>query len=212
VNGKVGMIYRATDDVRVGFSFSTPTWYQISDSFSEALDTRYKRANGTTIEPYTNTPAIYDTDYTLRTPYRVNGGLSAIVNKQGLLTADVEYVDYSSVNFRTDDRVAEQNTNDNIRDNYKAAVNLRVGGEYKINNLMLRAGYNRMGSPFQNRDVASDILSAGIGLRSSIIYVDLTYQNASVNTTNTPYVISKDYADYGATGAGRNSYYKKHPE
>lgn len=205
VNGKIGMIYRATGDVRVGFSFSTPTWYQISDSFSEVLDTRYKRANGSSIEPYTNTPAIYDIDYSLRTPYRVNGGISAILNKQGLITADVEYVDYSSVNFKTDDRITEQNTNNDIRDNYKAAVNLRVGGEYKIKNLMLRAGYNRIGSPLQNVDVASDILSAGVGLRTGLIYVDLTYQNASVNTSSTPYVISKDYADYGATGAGETA-------
>jgi hypothetical protein len=205
VNGKIGLIYRATQDVRVGLSFSTPTWFQISDSFAESLDTRFKRANGSSIEPYTNTPAIYDTDYTLRTPYRVNGGLSAIINKQGLLTADIEYVDYSSVKFKTGERIAEQNTNNEIRDNYKAAVNLRVGGEYKINNLMLRAGYNRSGSPFQAQDVTADILSAGIGLRSSMIYVDLTYQNASVNTTNTPYVISSDYADYGSTGAGETA-------
>ena len=206
LNAKVGIIYRATDAVRVGLSFISPTWLQISDSFSESLDTRYTRANGSAITPaYTNDPSIFDTDYTLRTPYRINGGLSTIINQQGLLSADVEYVDYSSVNFKSNDRILDQTTNNNIRDSYKAAVNFRVGGEYKIENVMLRAGYNRSGSPFKNLDFTTDILSAGIGFRSSLLYVDLTYQNATVNSNNTPYVISKDYPDYQFTGAGETA-------
>lgn len=205
VNGKIGMIYRATDAVRVGLNFTTPTWYQISDTFSEYLDTRYNRANGSPISPYTNNPQIYDTEYTLRTPYRVNGGLSAIINQQGLISADIEYVDYSSVNFKTNDRIAEVNTNEDIRDNYQAAVNLRVGGEYKINNMMLRAGYNRIGSPLKEIEVSSDILSAGIGFRSNMLYLDLTYQNATTNTTSTPYLISNSYPDFGTTGAGETA-------
>jgi long-subunit fatty acid transport protein len=183
-NGKIGMIYRATDAVRVGLSFISPTWIKVSDSFSESLDTRYTKATGGAIPPYTNSPQIYDTDYTLRTPYRVNGGLSAIISQQGLLSADVEYVDYSSINFSIGDRIAEQNTNDDIRDRYQAAVNFRLGGEYKVNNLMLRAGYNRTGSPFKDIEISSDILSGGIGFRSSLLYVDLTYQNATFNTTS----------------------------
>lgn len=205
VNGKLGMIYRATEDVRVGVSFITPTWFQISDTFSESLDTRFTRANGGAIAPYTNNPQIYDTDYTLRTPFKVNGGLSAIVNKQALLSADIEYVDYSSVNFKSNDQIADQNTNNDIRDRYKAAVNLRVGGEYKINNMMLRAGYNRAGNPFKNLEVTTDILSAGIGFRSDIIYVDLAYQNATLNTTNSPYVISPQYPDFQVTGTGETA-------
>ena len=205
LNAKIGMIYRATDAVRVGLSFISPTWFQISDSFSEYLDTRYTRANGSAIPPYTNNPQIYDTDYTLRTPFRVNGGVSAIINKQGLLSADVEYVDYSSVNFKSGDRITDQKTNADIRDSYKAAVNLRVGGEYKIENMMLRAGYNRSGSPFKNLEVATDVLSAGIGFRSNLLYIDLTYQNATINSTSTPYIISSDYADFDVTGAGETA-------
>lgn len=205
VNGKIGMIYRATDAVRVGLSFATPTWFQVSDSFSESLDTRYTRANGGAIPPYTNRPQIYDTEYTLRTPFKVNGGLSAIISQQGLISADIEYVDYSSVNFKSNDQITDQNTNEDIRDRYKAAVNLRLGGEYKINNMMLRGGYNRAGSPFRNLDIATDILSAGIGFRGEIIYVDLAYQNATVSTTNTPYIISPEYPDYQVTGAGESA-------
>ena len=208
VNGKIGMIYRATDAVRVGLSFTSPTWFQITDSFSESLDTRYTRADGSAIAPYTNNPQIYDIDYTLRTPFKVNGGLSAIINKQGLISADVEYVDFSSINFKSGDRLTDQDNNADIRDRYKAAVNLRVGGEYKIENMMLRAGYNRSGTPFRNLDVTADVLSAGIGFRSNLLYIDLTYQNASVNNTSTPYVISSDYVDFPATGAGETAQLK----
>ncbi len=205
INAKLGMIYRATDAVRVGLSFITPTWYQITDSFAESLNTRYTRANGGAIPPYNNEPTIYDTDYTLRTPYRVNGGLSAIINQQGLISADVEYVDYSSANFKTDSRNAELNTNADIRDNYRAAVNLRVGAEYKISNVMLRGGYNRVGSPLKDIDSTSDIVSGGIGFRSNLLYLDITYQNATSNFTSSPYVISRDYPDFEFTGAGETA-------
>ncbi|NEU07962.1 hypothetical protein GZH53_06520 [Flavihumibacter sp. R14] len=201
-NAKVGMIYRATKDVRVGFNIISPTWFQISDSFSESLDTRYTRADGNSIPPYTNSPQTYDTDYNLRSPFKVNGGLSAIINKQGLLSADIEYVDYSTIHFDSGDPITDQNTNEDIRDLYKAAVNFRVGGEYKFNSMMLRAGYNHIGTAFKNLDVTADILSAGIGYRTNQFYIDLTYQNASNNNTSTPYVISSDYADYEITGAG----------
>ncbi|MBC7744032.1 MAG: hypothetical protein H7096_02935 [Flavobacterium sp.] len=204
-NAKLGMIYRATNSVRVGLSFISPTWLQINDSFSEALDTRYTRANGSAIQPYTNTPEIYDLSYTLRTPYKINGGISAIINKQGLISADVEYVDYSSINFKSDNRNTDLATNNRIRDSYKAGLNLRVGAEYKIENVMLRGGYNRSGSPFKDLDFATDILSAGIGLRSNLLYLDLTYQNAIFNSRSTPYSISSSYPDFQFTGGGETA-------
>ena len=204
-NAKVGMIYRATESVRIGLSFISPTWMQVDDNFSEVLDTRYTRANGSAIEPYLNSPEFFDLSYTLRTPYKLNGGLSAIINKQGLLTADVEYVDYSSINFKSDERDTDQITKGEIRDNYKSALNLRVGAEYKIENVMIRGGYNRTGSPYQDLDFTTDILSAGIGLRSNLIYVDLTYQNAIFNSNNTPYTISSSYSNFRFTGAGETA-------
>jgi hypothetical protein len=201
-NAKLGIIYRATKDVRVGLNIITPTWFQVSDTFSESLDTRYQRADGSSIPPYTNNPQIYVTDYSLRTPFKVNGGLSAIIIEQGLISADVEYIDFSTIHFDSGNAITDQNTNEDIRDRYQAAVNFRVGGEYKINSMMLRAGYNHSGTPFKNLDITTDVISGGIGYRTNQFYIDLTYQNASRNNTDTPYTISTGYADYETTGAG----------
>lgn len=202
VNLKLGAIYRASDNVRLGFSFITPTWYSINDKFSETLDTRYTRANGTTIAPYTNTEEIYDSKYTLRTPYRANGGIAITFGGMGLITGDVEYVDYASLHFSSDSKSATDNTNRTIRNNYKNAVNFKVGGEYKISNIMLRAGYNESGNPYQKLTYSSRVFSGGLGYRKNAAYLDVTYASSQTNYTTNPYTISNTYPDYPTTGTG----------
>ncbi len=203
LNAKLGLIYRATNSIRLGFNFITPTWYHVADSFSEALDTHYNKENGSAITPpYTNDPELYDSEYDLRTPYHVNGGIAVIIGNQGLISGDVEYVDYSSINFSSSDKIASKNMTNYIRDNYRDAVNFRLGGEYKIDKISLRAGYNSSGTPFKGSNYLTQISSAGIGYRSNIFYLDVTYQNISSQSSNTPYTISKDYADFATTGAG----------
>lgn len=205
-NLKAGMIYRANDFLRVGLSMASPTWFRINDSFSEVLDTRYSNFT------YTNTPAIYDFSYNLRTPFRINGGLAFILSQKGLLSADVEYLDYSTIRITSDDRNVDALDNSEIRNNYKSAVNFRVGGEYKvIDNFMIRAGYDYMGSPYkhqQNQYANTRTFAGGIGYRAKLLYFDVAYQNRTFKTSNTPYVIDPGYPDFNTTGPGQTALLK----
>ena len=205
INGKIGFIYRPTNILRIGANFITPTWYTIKDDFSEVLNANYRRANGSAVSYGTNGEELYQSDYNLRTPYKLNAGAAVIINKQGLISGDVEFVDYSSIHFSSDDGIVERSNNNEIRDSYKGAVNFRIGGEYKIANLMLRAGYNTTGSPYKNLDFSSETISGGVGYRKKNMYIDLTYQNFSRNSENTPYVISENYPDFSTTGNGETA-------
>lgn len=206
VNAKLGLIYHATPFVRVGVNFISPTWYSIDDSFSEALDTRYVRANGTAIPEYTNTEELYESSYNLRTPYKITIGGSLISPKIGLLSADVEYVDYSTIHFSSDDRITADNINRDIRNTYQSAVNARLGGELRVNPLlMLRGGANIQGNPYSDREYTSRVLSGGIGYRKNNFYTDLTYANAYTKYTARPYAISAGYSDYAFTGPGEQA-------
>ncbi|MDF3078678.1 MAG: hypothetical protein K0S09_2567 [Sphingobacteriaceae bacterium] len=202
LNLKFGAIARLDENVRVGLSFISPTWYSINDRFSETLDTRYTRANGTTIAPYTNDEEIYDSKYSLRTPYKVNGGIAFTFGGMGLISGDVEYVDYASMHFSSDSKSSTDNTNRNIRNNYKNAVNFKLGGEYKINNIAVRAGYNESGNPYQKQEYSSRVISGGIGYRKNVMYLDVTYANSQTNYSSAPYTISDTYPDYPTTGSG----------
>ncbi|MES3018016.1 MAG: hypothetical protein V4721_09565 [Bacteroidota bacterium] len=195
INAKIGAIYRPTPNVRLGATFQSPTWYTIDDTYAENLDTRYARnVNGAT--QYTNDEEIYDFRYKLRTPMKLSGGIGYFFGNQGFLSADVDFVDYSTINFLPSDNGNAALINDNnkaILDNYKSAVNYRVGAEYKIESIMLRAGYGVQGNPYKNlstSDLNTSSYSGGLGYRINNYYVDLTYQNVGFTSDQKPYTLN----------------------
>ncbi len=204
LNLKAGLIYRPVSNVRLGFNFLSPTWYSIDDSFAETIETRYRKADGTTIEPYTFDDDVFNYSYRLRTPYKLNGGL-AIISGAGLITGDVEYVDYSTMHFSSDNSEDNRNINQDIRNNYDDALNFRVGGELKLSSVYLRAGFNSVGNPYLNAKATRNIYSAGLGYRINNFYIDGTYSNTTFKYSASPYKISSDYPDYSKTGAGETA-------
>lgn len=195
INAKVGAIFRPSPNVRIGATFQSPTWYTIDDSYSEKLDTRYaKSVNGAT--EYLNDEEVYDFSYKLRTPMKLSGGIGYFFGNQGFISADVDFVDYSTINFLPIDNSSSDVIGDNNRavlGNYKSAVNYRLGAEYKIESIMLRAGYGVQGNPYKNlsnADLNTSTYSGGLGYRVKNYYVDLTYQNVGYNSDIKPYTLN----------------------
>jgi opacity protein-like surface antigen len=202
-NAKIGVIYRASPYFRFGASFISPTWYTLSDEFSEGLDTRYTPASGNFIDPYINDEELYPTDYTLRTPYRANLGAAVILSKIGLISADVEYVDYTTTKFSSGDQKIDVDMRRDIRDNFDSALNLRLGLEGKVSSaVLLRAGYSMQGNPYKTGDYSANTFSAGLGYRVKNISFDLAFTSLSSEFTRNPYSISASYPDYEFTGGG----------
>jgi len=203
VNAKLGLIYKPVNELRLGLSFVTPTWYSLTDNYSENLNTKYKRADGTSIPEYTNPLSNYNSEYSLRTPYKVSGGIAYILGNSGLITADAEYVDYSSIHFSSNFANEETNTNRDIAALYKGNFNYRAGLEFKVvDQFMIRGGYSYSGSPYKNLDFTTQAYSGGLGYRFDNYYLDVTYRHTKWESTNSPYTISSDYPDYNFTGAG----------
>ena len=201
INLKLGLIYKATQNVRFGFGFISPTWYSLKDTYSENLNTSYTKSNGSAIPAYTNPRSIYDTDYSLRTPYKVNAGL-AFLGKKGLITADAEFVDYASINFNSSEYELNIEQNRNIKKMYKGAFNFKTGGELKLNPVALRVGFSSAGNPYENARFNLNTYSAGIGYRLSNFFIDLTFVSAVSKFDSKPYDIKATYADYNFTGSG----------
>ena len=195
INAKLGAIFKPSPNVRLGATFQSPTWYTIDDSYAEKLDTRYtKNVNGA--KEYLNDEEVYDFSYKLRTPMKLSGGIGYFINNQGFISADVDFIDYSTINFLPIDNNSGDVISDNNREvlnNYKSAVNYRLGAEYKIESLMVRAGYGVQGNPYRNltdTDLNINTYSGGLGYRVKNYYVDLTYQNVDSNTDFKPYTLN----------------------
>lgn len=202
VNGRIGLIYKPVNTIRLGATFQTPTWMHMEEDFAEVIDTRFSGGGSPTINIF-NDVANSNMNYNLRTPYKGSFGASVIIGQNALLTADVDYVDYSSTKLTVSDGYRDliRSENQFIKDNYTHAFNYRVGGEYRIDQFSLRAGYGINGSPYKedpkNRfDVK--YYSGGIGYRVNEYYVDLAYQRTETHNTLSPYELA-DFSEPVAT-------------
>lgn len=127
-------------------------------------------------------------DYTLTTPMHVNAGATFFLNKNGFISADIEYVDYSTMKLKADQGSLEGD-NIAIKDLYKSVLKYRVGAELRVKNFRLRAGYNYQPSPYKEEEIDQNIqtFSAGMGFRSSKFFVDLAGSYKQFNSTYAPY-------------------------
>lgn len=192
VNGRLGVIFRPVSNFRIGATYQTPTWMHVEDQYAENLATTLSG------EPLATGDAIsYPYNYRLRTPAKGSVGASYVFGGQAILSADVDFVDYASTRFSMDGGgTADQtimNNNADIQALYTSAVNYRVGGEYKMNNLSLRAGYGLNGSPLKDDDdhiFDTKYYSAGLGYRVNEYYIDIAYQRVESEDRLSSYTLN----------------------
>jgi hypothetical protein len=194
INGRLGLIFKPVENVRLGATFQTPTWMHIQDNTAEVLDTRY--TSGGTTTDFTNVETNYPFEYNLRTPYKGSLGASVVIGNNALISADLDYVDYSTMKFSTSSNYGGYETvnanNAAIKRDYTNTINYRLGAEYKIGLLALRAGYGLNGSPYkadQDNIFEMKYYSGGLGYRFANYYVDLAYQRMETTNTFKPYTL-----------------------
>lgn len=202
VNATFGLIYKPTPGVNIGFSATTPTWYNISDEGFTYMDVWYYD-NAQATEPFHtyNSDEVSDyLEYRVRTPYRINGGISTVFG-QGLIAVDLEYIDYSSMHFSASDAIGlsskeslDSDMNNEIKSNYTSATNFRAGGEYRFTEQFLgRLGYAYRGSPYKDSDLNTQTISGGLGYRIGNMYIDATYQHFTQSYISRPYQIDTGF-------------------
>ncbi|MCW3464027.1 OmpP1/FadL family transporter [Chitinophaga nivalis] len=212
IGGKLGVLFKATDRLRLGAAFHTPVFYSMHDSYSANMTSNTENINSTLSaysEDLTNGYPV-ENDYNYTAPLRLMGGASFFIGDlsdpskpQGFISADYEYVNQSSGKFRmSNDRSFENDLNTNIGALYKAASNVKVGAELKFLSIYaVRAGFAAYGNPYSNDsynagiDASRKVYSGGLGFRTKGIYGDLTYSYAQGKDRWLPYRV----ADAGYT-------------
>ncbi|MCY7350203.1 MAG: hypothetical protein LH606_05995 [Cytophagaceae bacterium] len=148
----------------------------------------------------------FDSQYQLRTPFKANGGVAVFFGKAAFISGNVEYVAYEGMRLSSNDQNADgdlQNGSytDDVKRQYQNVLNYKLGGEYRIQNIHLRAGLSYYADPykqtFDDLDRTRTIYSAGIGYRTDKFYVDVAGLYGKSSSAYSPYVLNNT-ADYGS--------------
>ena len=186
-NAKIGVIYKPVEAVRLGATFTTPTYMTVTDSYLEGINTLYKS------DPpaYQSNPSEYDLTYTLRTPLKASGGAAVFLGNHGFISGDLEYVDYKGMHLSGDyDATGDNN---DLRNLYRSTVNARIGAEAKLEDFFIRGGFNYQGNPQVGLGAPIYTSSAGLGYRFGKYYLDATYQYVSHDIRSYAYELDPAY-------------------
>ena len=210
----LGLIYKPIQEVRLGLSYKSPVWWTITRqvpvyeefSYVDGPDTFYYRE-------LTNFSL---NDYELTTPSTLSFGGAYIFGKKGLLSIDYSLKDYRGMRLRTAANFPLENQ---LIDNaFQSTSAVKIGAEYRVNDIFtLRGGYRFEQSPINRDKLISydsttgysmnyygDIkgFSAGLGLKfNKAWYLDFSYTNLSRDKDlfiyGTHYDLNSDVLDGG---------------
>ena len=178
-----GGIFKVTEGWRLGFTYDTPTWMNISDELSQRLETISASQDVALVDP--NVLNIYP-DYNFKTPGRVSLGTAYVFGASGLLSFDYSYKDFSAMEFTSNGFDLQ---NQDISNLLTGAATYNFGGEYRILNTSLRAGYFLQESPYTNKALLDNTFgySFGLGFSFGNTTLDLSYQRMEQDRQNILY-------------------------
>lgn len=158
----LGAIAKLNDYLRLGGSYQSPTWYRLNDDFSQRINSDLADSDINFID--FNIINLFET-YTVKTPSKLTGSLAMVFAKNGLLSVDYGYQDLSKTELQPSTDSSFQSVNNQISNELAAVSTFRLGGEYRIEQFSLRAGYRYEQSPYANGITIGDLnaISGGLG-------------------------------------------------
>ncbi|MDQ1296809.1 MAG: hypothetical protein QG611_788 [Bacteroidota bacterium] len=173
---KIGAIYRPIEILRIGFAFHSPMLYKIDEYNQDNLSSWFTDL----ADPIEVENESMRFNYALATPFRAIVGAALQIKKIALISADYEFIDYSTSKFsETGDDYDYTFKNQEIKNTLQPVSNIRLGAEVRLSSIYLRGGYALYGSPWTTGDVNEDLnynsLALGIGFREQNINVDFGF-------------------------------------
>ena len=182
VNAKLGLIYKPIHELRLGFAYHSPNFYNFQQDYYTYIKAGY--SDHTSIDKSTET-AQYD--YNFRSPSKLIGSLGYLLGNFGFVSVDYEYQNVANSKFISRDRNLNfdgefQDLNDNVKDHFQSTHAIRAGIEIKPQpSLALRIGGGYYTSPqkdgFRQELKANNLYTAsgGIGYRNNLFFLDVAY-------------------------------------
>lgn len=194
VNATLGVIVRPVNFFQVGISLLTPTFYNLTYTHHSRVSTEWDNfdylGSGEILRSlsseYTD-PIIYE--YNLTTPMKLNTGAAFILGKYGIITGDLEFINYSKAKYSSSvPNDSYEVENDGIKNNFKnnMVVNYRIGAEARYDIFRLRGGYNFQQNPYiaarSRVNMETHTFSAGAGVRLKTFFIDFALLHTKGNS------------------------------
>lgn len=210
-NINLGVIYKPIEQINLGFNFQSPTWYRINEQYEARMinffdNFFFEPENITLGREEASTPIIIGT-YNLNTPMRLSGGMTYFFGKNGFITADIDYLDFSQSRINSRD-FNPSDDNLEIRRLYGQTFNYRLGGEYRIDIWRIRGGYGLYGDPFRNPEGferSMQQFSGGVGVRLQKVYIDFAFIGSQFRQLYSSYDFIENGANIGPVTEIRNT-------
>jgi hypothetical protein len=211
--GSFGIMYKAASNLQIGASVSTPSFITISEGFTQTLTIDPLRIPSEDpkkpiVPEFLKLSTKEDVrTIDMRTPSKISGGATFFLkDKKGFITATVDYLNYNKMRAKINEAYFNPSDyNDDIKNEilsgYRSTVNMRIGAEYKISKIKLRAGIanipNALKNVNDNINRNKMVYSAGFGLRNSNYFLDGGVNYTSFESAFTPYKLQST-ADYSS--------------
>ncbi len=168
VNLKLGLVARINDDIRIGFHYHSPTLYSFTDVYYNSMSATYDR-NKSNVLSIKDPPDGGYFSYKIITPSKIGVSSAFTINKICVIGLEYEYINYRNAQLSSANVSDFAGVNAIIKHKYSYATNVRMGVEFNVKPVMIRAGYNMQGSPFGSAFTGSFVrhtISLGLGVRS----------------------------------------------
>ena len=161
VNVKLGVLWKATDALRLGLAVHTPTWYDMKDYYNGAMITNDPDCLDYS---YANRNGAYEYRYKYQTPWEYQISAAYVVGTKGILSLEYDAKDFSRAKYTSanDYKGEYSGMNRLIKNNMQLQHTIKAGAEYRItNNLSLRAGYAFQTSPYKDNVLNDNLGQTG---------------------------------------------------
>ncbi len=176
----IGIVYSPSFPFRLGFTLQTPTWYSMNDDFDSRM--LYDYVDDPDIFPAAPPQEALSPDgrfsYNVTTPWVIRGQAGYLLGKNGFVSAQLEYLDYSNSSFRYDNEFAqaERDINRGVRDQLNSAINFSMGGELALDKFRARLGTSLRQNPTAETSSYDPGFSLGVGFRDDNFFMDMAYR------------------------------------
>ena len=186
-SGRFGMIFRPNNNVRIGGTIHTPTGLTLTDKYDDELSVIFDDAS---LSPDNLKTIDKEHVYTITTPMKYGVQAAYIFGKKGLISAEIETIDYSTMSLSDDDDSYDL-INEKIADTYQNTMNMKIGGEYVFDAFRVRGGFASIGNPLANSsDFSRKIITAGIGIQEKSWGFDFGISKDLQSDIYVPYEVS----------------------
>jgi long-subunit fatty acid transport protein len=188
---RAGAIYRVSDWLRLGAAGFVSLDYSFKRNFSSSMSSSLITNSSESTGSHAYDSPVGDYNYKLRTPARLTTSAAFIIKKMGLVSVDYEFVNYSKTRL-IDKLGLFDSENATMMNKLRSAGNLRIGAEYRADDLYFRAGFQLTGSPYTDarNDRSIKQFSIGGGYRTITNFIDVAYSFATQNRYFDPYSTS----------------------